>query len=28
MGYRANLGCVEGLDILALETGLIDGRAL
>jgi hypothetical protein len=27
-GYRVNLGCVEGLDALALEVGIIDGRAL
>jgi hypothetical protein len=27
-GYRVNLGCVEGLDPLALEIGIIDGRAL
>ena len=28
MGYRVNLGCVEGLDVFALEVGLIDGRSL
>lgn len=27
-GYRVNLGCVEGLDLFALEIGIIDGRAL
>lgn len=27
-GYRVNLGCVDGIDALALEIGLIDGRAL
>jgi len=27
-GYRVNLGCVEGLDPLALEITIIDGRAL
>jgi hypothetical protein len=27
-GYRVNLGCVEGLDPLSLELGLIDGRSL
>ncbi|MCA9672252.1 MAG: GFA family protein [Myxococcales bacterium] len=27
-GYRVNLGCVEGLDVLALEIGLIDGRSM
>jgi hypothetical protein len=26
--YRINLGCVEGLDVLALEIGIIDGQAL
>jgi hypothetical protein len=25
--YRLNLGCIEGLDPLALEIGLIDGKA-
>jgi len=25
--YRFNLGCVEGVDPLALEIGLIDGRS-
>jgi hypothetical protein len=27
-GYRVNLGCVEGLDPLALEIALIDGRSM
>lgn len=27
-GYRVNLGCVEGVDPLALEISIIDGRAL
>lgn len=27
-GYRVNLGCVEGLDPLSLEIGLMDGRSL
>jgi hypothetical protein len=27
-GYRVNLGCVEGLDPLALEVSIIDGKAL
>lgn len=27
-GYRVNLGCVEGLDPLALEISLIDGRSM
>lgn len=27
-GYRVNLGCVEGLDALALETSIIDGQSL
>jgi hypothetical protein len=27
-GYRVNLGCVEGLDPLALEISIIDGKAL
>ena len=27
-GYRVNLGCVEGLDPLALEISIIDGEAL
>ena len=27
-GYRVNLGCVEGLDALALEVKIIDGRSL
>jgi hypothetical protein len=26
--YRVNLGCVEGLDVLALEIQVIDGRSL
>lgn len=25
-GYRVNLGCIEGLDALALDIGIIDGR--
>ena len=25
--YRVNLGCVEGVDPLALEVSIIDGRA-
>ncbi len=25
--YRVNLGCIEGLDPLALEVNLIDGRS-
>jgi hypothetical protein len=25
--YRVNLGCVEGLDAISLETGRIDGRS-
>ena len=25
--YRLNLGCISGLDPLALEMGLIDGKA-
>jgi hypothetical protein len=28
MGYRVNLGCVEGLDPLSLDIGLIDGRSM
>lgn len=28
MGYRVNLGCVVGLDVLALEIGIIDGRSM
>jgi hypothetical protein len=28
IGYRVNLGCVEGLDPLALDISIIDGRAL
>ncbi len=28
MGYRVNLGCVIGLDVLALEIGVIDGRSM
>jgi len=27
-GFRVNLGCVEGLDTLALDIRIIDGRAL
>jgi hypothetical protein len=27
-GYRVNLGCVEGLDPLALDISIIDGNAL
>lgn len=27
-GYRVNLGCVEGLDTLALEVKIIDGKSL
>jgi len=27
-GYRVNLGCVEGLDTLALDISIIDGRAV
>jgi len=27
-GYRVNLGCVEGLDALALDISIIDGHAL
>lgn len=27
-GYRANLGCVEGIDPLALEITIIDGKSL
>ncbi|MBK8011717.1 MAG: GFA family protein [Deltaproteobacteria bacterium] len=25
--YRVNLGCIDDLDVLALEIGLIDGRS-
>lgn len=28
VGYRVNLGCVEGLDVFALEVSVIDGKAL
>jgi hypothetical protein len=28
MGYRVNLGCVEGIDPLSLRLGLIDGRSI
>jgi hypothetical protein len=28
VGYRVNLGCVEGLDVFALDVSIIDGRAL
>ena len=27
-GYRVNLGCVEGLDALALDIRIFDGKAL
>ena len=27
-GYRVNLGCVDGLDIFALEVGRIDGKSV
>lgn len=27
-GYRVNLGCVEGLDVFALEVKRIDGKSL
>ena len=27
-GYRVNLGCVEGLDPLALEISIIDGKSV
>jgi hypothetical protein len=27
-GCRVNLGCVEGLDTLALDISIIEGRAL
>ena len=27
-GYRVNLGCVEGLDTLALDVKIIDGKSL
>jgi hypothetical protein len=27
-GYRVNLGCVEGLDTLALEISIIDGKSV
>ncbi|MFK7988164.1 MAG: GFA family protein [Sandaracinaceae bacterium] len=27
-GYRVNLGCVEGLDVLSLPITVIDGRAM
>ena len=27
-GYRVNLGCVEGLDPLALEISMIDGKSV
>lgn len=27
-GYRVNLGCVEGLDTMALEIRSIDGRSI
>ena len=28
LGYRVNLGCVEQLDPLSLEIGLIDGKSM
>ena len=28
LGYRVNLGCVEGLDLQALDISMIDGRSL
>ena len=27
-GYRVNLGCIEGLDVFALDINIIDGKAL
>lgn len=27
-GYRVNLGCVEGIDLFALEMGIIDGKSM
>lgn len=27
-GYRVNLGCVEGIDPLALDIGILDGKSL
>jgi hypothetical protein len=27
-GYRVNLGCVDGIDPLALEIGIIDGQSM
>ena len=27
-GYRVNLGCVEGIDVLALEISMIDGKSV
>lgn len=27
-GYRVNLGCVEGLDTLALDIRIVDGKSL
>lgn len=27
-GYRVNLGCVEGVDALALDISIIDGRSM
>jgi hypothetical protein len=27
-GYRVNLGCVEGLDTLALDIRIIDGKSV
>jgi hypothetical protein len=28
IGYRVNLGCVDAIDVMALEIGVIDGRSL
>jgi hypothetical protein len=28
IGYRVNLGCVEELDVFALDIGLIDGKSM
>jgi hypothetical protein len=28
MGYRVNLGCVSGLDVLALDIRVLDGRSM
>ena len=27
-GYRVNLGCVDGIDPLSLDIGILDGRSL